>query len=156
MTKEAVQSRIAERFEGKLTLLESGRYDLMYEVNAADLLEVAGLLRDDDELQFDYLCNLGGVDTGETFEVVYSLASISRGHRLDFKVIISYEEAKVQSVIPVWPAANWYEREMAELYGIDVLDHGNLVPLLLPEDWDEGYPMRKNFESPDFKRLPEV
>lgn len=156
MTKEALQSRITEQFAGKLTLLESGRYDLMFEVSAGNLLKVARRLRDDDELKFDFLCNLGAVDTGETFEVVYSLASITKGHRLDFKVIVSYEEAQVQSLIPVWPAANWYEREMAELYGIDVLDHGNLAPLLLPETWDEGYPMRKNWDSPDFKRLPEV
>lgn len=156
MTKEALQSCITERFANKLTLLECGRYDLMYEVSAGDLLEVAGRLRDDDELTFDFLCNLGAVDTGETFEVVYSLASITKGHRLDFKVIVPYEKAQVQSLIPVWPGANWYEREMAELYGIDVLNHSNLAPLLLPETWDEGYPMRKNWDSPDFKRLPEV
>lgn len=156
MTREELRQYISENFEGKITILDSGRYDLMVELKAVDLVEISLKFRDDDKLKFDYFCNLGGVDTGERFEAVYSVASISLKQRLDFKVILPYDQAKIDSVQKVWPAANWFEREMWELYGIEVNNHDNLTRFLLPDDWDEGFPMRKDWDAPDFKRLPEL
>ena len=156
MTRDELKDYIARQFEGKMTLLDTGRYDPMYEVRAADLLEVAGRLRDDESLKFDYLCNLGAVDTGEIFEAVYSLESIVNKMRLDFKVILPRDNSRIESVQSVWPGANWFEREMWELYGIDIENHGNLKRFLLPDDWDQGHPMRKDWDAPDFIRMPEL
>ncbi len=156
MTKDELRNYIAGHFDSKLTPLDSGRYDPLFEVRAADLLEAATALRDDDNLKFDFLCNLGAVDTTEHLEAVYSVASITKRLRLDFKVIMAYDHPEIESVQEVWPAANWHEREMWELFGIEIKNHGNLTRFLLPDDWDQGHPMRKDWDAPDFVRLPEL
>ena len=156
MTRDELKAYIESNFAGRMTLLESGKVEPMYEIKADDLIDVATKLRDDLQLKFDFLCNMGGVDTTERLEVVYNIASTSKLHRLDFKVILGYDNPEIESIRPVWPGANWYEREMYELYGIDILNHDDLRPLLLPEDWDQGHPMRKDWDAPDFVRMPEL
>lgn len=156
MTHDELTSYIEANFSGRLTLLDTGRCEPMFEIKPEQLLEVSEKLRDDDKLKFDFLCNMCGVDTGERLEVVYNIASTSLKHRIDFKLILGYEKPAVESVRPIWPGANWYEREMFELYGIDVKNHDDLRTLLLPDDWDEGHPMLKNWEAPDFIRMPEL
>lgn len=156
MTREELTAYIADRFGDKMRPLDTGRSDPLFEVAPADLQSLARTLHDDEKLQFDFLCNLGGVDTGERLEVVYSIASISLNLRLDLKATLGYDHAEIQSVQDIWPAANWYEREMWELFGINVRGHGNLKRFLLPEDWDQGHPMRKDWDAPDFVRMPEL
>ncbi len=156
MTKENLKEYIDKNYQEKLTFLDTGRYDLMYEVKASDLVELCKSLRDDESLKFDFFCNLGGVDTGESFEAVYSIASTINKTRLDFKIFLPYENAAIDSVQEIWPAANWYEREIWELYGINVNNHDNLTRFLLPDDWDQGHPMRKDWDAPDFIRMPEL
>jgi len=156
MTRDELKDYIAGHFEGRMTLLDTGRHDPLYEVKAGDLVDVAGALRDDEKLKFDFLCCISGVDTGEKFEVVYSIASIENNLRLDFKVNLSREKPEVDSVQGLWPAANWYEREIWELYGFNVNNHGNLTRFLLADDWDQGFPMLKDWDAPDFVRFPEL
>lgn len=155
MTKEELAAYVKENFDGKLKPLESGRYDPLFQMEADDLLDVARALKENENLKFDYLCNICGVDTKEHFEVVYNVASVSKNLRLDFKLTLPYDNAVVESVQEIWPAANWYEREMWELYGINVRNHDNLTRFLLPDDWDQGYPLRKDWDAPDFVRMPE-
>ena len=76
------------------------------------------------------------------FEVVYNLYSISENERVRLKVKTS--EEGVESVTSVWPAANWLEREVFDLFGVQFKNHPDLRRLLLPPDW-EGYPLRKDF-----------
>ncbi len=156
MTKEELTEYVNGAFAGKLTLLDVGRFDPMFEVKAEDLLEVAEKLKSDPKLGFDFLNNISGVDTKERLEMVYSVSSIANSLRLDFKVVLPYDGAAVESVQTVWPGANWHEREAWELYGIDIKNHGNLTRFLLPDEWDQGHPMRKDWDAPDFVRFPEV
>ena len=156
MTRDELVAYLDAYFDGKLTLLDTGRCEPVFEIKPEDLLEVGRRLRDDLQLKFDFLCNMGGVDTGERLEVVYSIASTVKKHRLDFKLILGYDHPAVESITPIWPGANWYEREMYELYGIEIKNHDDLRPLLLPEDWDQGHPMRKDWDAPDFVRMPEL
>jgi len=155
MTKEELSQYISSNFEGKLTPVDTGRFDPWFEVKHEDLIEVCRKLKEDEQLKFDFLCNISGVDTKEHFEAVYSMASISLNHRVDIKVVLPYDKAEVESVQEIWAGANWHEREMWELYGINVLNHGNLKRFLLPDEWDQGYPMRKDWDAPDFERIPE-
>jgi len=155
MTKDELKAYIESNFSGKLTALDTGRYDLLFETKKGDLVELARALRDDESLKFDYLCNIGAIDTRERFEIVYSIASTVNLLRLDFKIAFSYDDAEVESVQTVWPAANWYEREIWELYGIDIKNHDDLKRFLLPDDWNQGHPMRKDWDAPDFVRFPE-
>jgi len=156
MTRDELGQYIASQFEGKLTPVETGKYDLWFEVKPENLLAVCQRLRDDDRLQLNFLCNISGVDTGEHFEIAYSLASIALKHRLDIKLQLPYDGAEVESVQTIWAGANWHEREIWELYGINIKNHGDLKRFLLPDEWDQGHPMRKNWDADDFVRMPEV
>ncbi len=156
MTRDELKDYIGSKYSSLMTPLDTGRFDPMFEIKADRLLEVARALRDDENLKLDFLCNMHGTDTRENFEIVYSIASITKKLRLDFKIIMPYQNAEIDSVQEIWPAANWYEREMWELYGINVKNHGNLKRFLLPDDWNQGHPMRKDWDAPDFVRMPEI
>lgn len=156
MTKDELKEYILKTYDGQLAPLETGVFDPMFEVKADDLTEVALKLRDDDTVRFDFLNNIAGVDTTERFEIVYSLSSVTKTLRLDFRVVLPYDQAVVDSVRTIWPAADWHEREIWELFGIDFNNHDNLKRFLLPDDWDQGYPMRKDWDAPDFVRMPEL
>jgi NADH-quinone oxidoreductase subunit C len=156
MTKDELKQYILKNYDGLMAPLESGVFDPMFEVKADDLTDVARRLRDDETLTFDFLNNITGVDTTEQFEIVYSLSSISKKLRLDFKVVLPYDGAAVDTVKDIWPAADWHEREIWELFGVDINNHDNLKQFLLPDDWDQGHPMRKDWDAPDFVRMPEL
>jgi NADH-quinone oxidoreductase subunit C len=78
------------------------------------------------------------------FEVVYQLHSIAKNRRLRLKVTLASEKAEVESVTGVWRSANWYEREVFDLFGVTFLNHPDLRRLLMPEGW-VGHPLRKDF-----------
>jgi len=162
VTREELGNYVAGKFGDRVTRLATGRYDPLFLVNrASDLLEVARALRDDEQLRMDYLCNAGAIDTGtaaapeKRFEIHYALASIRHSCRLDLKITLPAEKPEVDSLQAVWPAADWFEREFWELYGIHVRNHGKLGQFLLPDNWDQGFPMRKDWDAPDFIRMPE-
>ena len=96
---------------------------------------------------FNYLTDVTCVHlpdrTEAPFDVVYNLYSIPQNERVRLKVATTAEEG-VESVCGVWPAANWMEREVYDLFGIDFKHHPDLRRLLLPPDW-EGHPMRKDY-----------
>lgn len=118
---------------------------LSVRVQREHIVAVCDFLRLDEKTPFDYLSDLTCVhypDRGvEQFEVVYNLFSIPTNERVRLKV--NTAEA-VDSVTGVWPAANWLEREVYDLFGIRFANHPDLRRLLLPPDW-EGYPMRKDY-----------
>ena len=116
-------------------------------VERDDLPGVARALRDHPALRFTLLAELTAVDfhpRDPRFEVVYLLVSIEHRLRLRLKVRLSNEDARVASVIDVWPAANWLEREVWDLFGIEFDGHPDPRRLLMPEDW-EGFPLRKDY-----------
>ncbi len=116
-------------------------------IDRASIVAVCDFLKRDEQTPFDYLSDLTCVhfpDRREApFEVVYNLYSIPANERIRLKVATTPEEA-VESVTPVWPAANWMEREVFDLFGIRFSNHPDLRRLLLPPDW-EGHPLRKDF-----------
>lgn len=116
-------------------------------VDRGRIVEVCDFLKRDEKTPFDYLSDLTCVhypDRGDvSFEVVYNLFSISTNERVRLKAKTS-DDAGIESVTSVWPAANWLEREVYDLFGIRFANHPDLRRLLLPPDW-EGYPMRKDF-----------
>ena len=154
MTKDELKSYLESAYS-ELTFSDSGKYDLLFIVDARHLVRTCEKLRNDEKLRFDYLGNISGIDTTENFVTVYHIASITNKIRLDIKVILPHDNPSIDSVQSVWPAANWYEREIWELYGIEIHNHDNLKRFLLPDDWDQGHPMRKDWDAPDFIRFPE-
>ena len=112
-----------------------------------DVPEAARVLRGRDDLAFNFLAELTAADVWPReprFELVYILVSIPHRHRLRVKVRLRGTDAHVATVSDVWPAANWLEREVWDLFGIAFDGHPDPRRLLMPEDWD-GYPLRKDY-----------
>lgn len=110
--------------------------------------DVARLLREDEQLSFDYLMNVSGVDYEDHMEVVYHFESLSHKHRLCVRVKTDRENPSVASVTDLWPAADWDEREIYDLFGIRFPGHPNLKRILMPDNW-VGHPLRKDYEPID-------
>jgi NADH-quinone oxidoreductase subunit C len=116
-------------------------------VAAGDLLKVAPVLRDRPDLAFDFLADITAADfwpREPRFELVYILVSIANRHRLRLKVRLHADDPHVATVCRVWPAANWLEREVWDMFGIAFDGHPDPRRLLMPEDWD-GFPLRKDY-----------
>jgi NADH-quinone oxidoreductase subunit C len=112
-----------------------------------DLPIVARTLRDRADLGFNFLADLTAVDfwpREPRFELVYLLVSIEHRLRLRLKVKLHGTDARLPTVSALWPAANWLEREVWDLFGITFAGHPDPRRLLMPEDW-EGYPLRKDY-----------
>ena len=88
------------------------------------------------------------------FCVVYHLLSISNNNRIRVKTYLNDEPPIIKSLTSLWPAANWYEREAFDLFGILFDNHPDMKRILLPQDW-EGYPLRKDYVTPEYyKGMP--
>ena len=118
--------------------------ELTIEVGSADIVEV--LRRVKQELNFERLSTVTGVDrypAEPRFEIVYHLQSIAGKQRLRLKARVPGENAEIESAFPVYRSANWYEREVFDLFGVRFLNHPNMTRILLPDDW-VGHPLRKD------------
>jgi NADH-quinone oxidoreductase subunit C len=116
-------------------------------VSRNEVPAAARALRDRPELRFAFLAELTAVDywpREPRFELVYVLVSIEHRARLRMKVRLHADDARVGTVTGVWPAANWLEREVWDLFGITFDGHPDPRRLLMPEDW-EGFPLRKDY-----------
>lgn len=109
-------------------------------------------LRDSSELQFDSLMNLSGVDEIKVnlLSVYYHLESTKLKHKITLKVSTDRNKPEVSSVTEIWKGADWHEREAYDLFGIIFLNHPDLRRILMPYDWEAGYPLRKDYENPEF------
>ncbi|WP_455140588.1 NADH-quinone oxidoreductase subunit C [Candidatus Hodarchaeum mangrovi] len=158
MSSESHLQTLKDNYGTKLILLEkSDNNRLKVQVNQDNLLEVMQFLKY--EMGFSSLESVTGLDWESYFEVVYHIdrwdgdPTLLQVHiRLDNR-----ENPVVPSLTSIWASANWHERELWDLYGINVKDHPNLKRLLLPDEWDdfehkhisELYPMRKEYKLPE-------
>lgn len=109
------------------------------------IVRVCGYLKETH--QFNRLSGITAVDwtpADPRFEVVYLLHSLPKNQRLRLKCRVSESSAEIDSITCVWRAANWYEREVFDMFGIGFRNHPDLRRILLPADW-EGYPLRKDY-----------
>jgi len=144
-----LDNELVKRFRDKFgaTLLEAteDRKQAILTVERARLAEMALYLRDEEK--FDMLSDLTAVDwpkREKRFDVVLNLYSFARNERLRLKVHAADAE-EVPSVVSVWPAANWQEREVFDMFGIVFSGHPDLKRILLPDEW-QGYPLRKDYD----------
>ncbi|HEY6293447.1 MAG TPA: NADH-quinone oxidoreductase subunit C [Terriglobia bacterium] len=129
------------------------RGDLTLWIRAGSLRLVGEFLRDEQGLAFKYLSDVTALDhypVEPRFETVYHLYSIEHNQRLRLKVRLPGDDPRVDSMVPIWPAANAFEREVFDLFGIYFEGHPYLVRILLPEDW-EGYPLRKDYPTEGYR-----
>lgn len=116
---------------------------LNVEVDPIHLVSICRFVRD--QLGFSLLSCISGVDMLDHLETIYHIRSFARRQVLQLRVRLPQEKAEVESLVSVWPAANWLEREIYDLFGIRFIGHPDLRRILLDDDF-EGYPMLKSFE----------
>ena len=122
-----------------------GMTDIIIEVQRDDITKVMETAKNDPRLDLKFLRCLFGVDHQEDgMEVVYQLLSYEKGHEVVVKTRLTADDLRVASVTPIWKAANWHERETRDMFGITFDGHPHLVPLLLPEDMTDHFPLRKD------------
>jgi NADH/F420H2 dehydrogenase subunit C len=117
---------------------------LSLDIDSTNLVAVCRFLRD--QLGFDLLSCISGVDMLDHLETIYHVRSIVRGQLLQIKVRLDHEKPELDSVVSVWPTANWLERETYDLFGIKFAGHPDLRRMLLDDDF-EGYPLLKSFHQ---------
>ena len=144
-----LDNELVKRFRAKFgaALLEAieDRKQAILTVDRARLVEISLHLRDEEK--FDMLADLTAVDwpkREKRFDVVLDLYSFAKNERLRLKIHAADAEA-VPSVVSVWPAASWQEREVFDMFGIVFSGHPDLKRILLPDEW-QGYPLRKDYD----------
>ncbi len=123
------------------------RNELTIWVDRLALREACRTLKNDPQLQYNALADITCVDwypRDPRFEVVYQLFSIPNKKYLRLKVRLAGDDPSVDSLTPIWPGANFFEREVFDLFGVRFDEHPNLVRIMMPNDW-EGHPLRKDY-----------
>jgi NADH-quinone oxidoreductase subunit C len=144
--KENAEALAVQEFDPAVVLdgtLDRG--ELTLEIARERIVDVCRFLKD--ERQFIRLSTITAVDrypAEPRFEVVYHLHSVSRNQRLRVKCRLAGDNPEIDSVTGVWRAANWYERETFDLFGVRFRNHPDLRRIMLPDDW-EGHPLRKDY-----------
>ncbi len=127
-------------------------------VRREDLREICRFLRDHPKIQLNFLTDVTAVDMlqlreSPRFDVVVQLYSLPNRVRLRLKAGCNDGEP-VPSLVPLWNGANWLEREAYDMFGIVFEGHPNLRRILLPDDWDEGHPLRKDYPLRGWREFP--
>jgi NADH-quinone oxidoreductase subunit C len=141
---------LARMLAWRADAVEGAKFDrgeLSIYIRRDAIREACAILRDDSGLQFNFLADLTCVDwypSDPRFEVVYQLFSIPKKSRVRLKVKLGGDDPSLPSITSVWPAANYFEREVFDLFGIRFEGHPYLRRIMMPENW-EGHPLRKDY-----------
>lgn len=162
MTPQQVFEKLEKKF-GKEVVFDfhgdtSKDKDPWCQVAPWEIEAVGKYMRDDNDLAFDYLECITGVDypDDKQIRVVYHVYSYDKKHRLVLKVFLDREDPTMPTLTNVWSTANWQERECFDLLGVLFEGHPDLRRLLLPDDW-EGHPLRKDYEEKEeYHGIPTV
>jgi len=145
--KEKLLEKLRSKRNDSILTVEEFRGDVVITVRKNDLPDICRFLRDDPELRFDCLRDVIGVDQyrpEDRFEVVYNLYSLPHNYRFFLKIRVDEAALTVATVSDVWPSAEWYEREVFDMFGIGFEGHRDLRRIYMPEEF-EHYPLRKEF-----------
>jgi NADH-quinone oxidoreductase subunit C len=148
---DSVAAAVEARFPDAVTGGHAEHGERALFIEPARIADVCGFLKADQA--FVRLSGITAVDwhpADPRFEVVYLLHSLERNARLRLKCRVSESESEIDSVTGVWRAANWYEREVFDMFGIVFRGHPDLRRILMPSDW-EGNPLRKDFPVHGYK-----
>ncbi len=165
MDPQAILEQLTGRFGPQITGSNLQAIDPWIEIAPDALVEVAEFLQGEPDLRFDVLRCISGVDYLQTdpkkkvdyqphLEVMYHLASMVHKHRIVLKLILPRWKDDVPGRLPqvptlahVWRTAEWHEREVFDLMGVEFIGHPDPRRILCPEDW-QGHPLRKDYQMP--------
>ena len=122
-------------------------------IKRTSFLSVAVFLKND--LSFENCHCISGVDRQDKkIEVVYHLYSFKNRVMITLKVVLERDDVTIETLSGLWKSANWLERETFDFFGVKFLNHPDLRRILNPDEWTD-WPLRKDFDRPDFVRLPQ-
>ncbi|MEZ4501704.1 MAG: NADH-quinone oxidoreductase subunit C [Dehalococcoidia bacterium] len=140
-----IWSEVDRALSGVTVEPEVGVLDLIVHIPRNEVIRGLRALKTDGELHFDYLRCLTAVDNeADGIDVVYHLYSTDKKHNLTVKTTLPVDDLRVDTATTVWRAANWLERETAEMFGVRFNNHPDPRTLLMPEDMDDTFPLRKD------------
>ena len=147
-----ILQRLRDRFGGAVVDTHEHRGDATLVVERGTLVDVLRFCRDEPTLGFDVLMDLTAVDyqkypgreDGPRFDVVYHLYSLGHNHRVRVKVRVDEDDATVPTAVDLWPIANWFEREVWDMFGVRFGGHPDLRRLLMYEEF-VGHALRKDY-----------
>jgi NADH-quinone oxidoreductase subunit C len=142
-----ILERVKNRFGDRVLETIDKKPDPFVVVDPGAIVEICRFLNEDPELAMDCLSNQSGVDYKDRVEVVYHLFSYKHRHGAVLKVKLPRENPSIATVESVWKSANWMEREIFDLLGVNFEGHSDMRRILMPEDWI-GHPLRKDFVEP--------
>ena len=141
---------VAALLDWNPAVIQSVKFDrdeMTIVVDRTNIREACALLRGHTDFAFEFLSDVTCVDwypSEPRFDVIYHLLSLSKKERVRLKVRLDGSSPVIESVTSVWPAANYFEREVFDLFGVRFTGHPYLRRILMPEDW-EGNPLRKDY-----------
>jgi NADH-quinone oxidoreductase subunit C len=146
MNIEELKIKIAELLS-TATFEEGGEW-LTINMEAGDWPSLAKQLRYDEQLQFDYLFCLTCIDWKTHLTMVYHLSSTIFRHNIVLKAKLERNNPEIETASHIWKTADFHEREVYEMFGVNFINHPDLRLLILPDGWEGKNPMRKDFEDP--------
>ena len=150
---QLVVSKLSNRFSSAIESHETLSDMLCVTVKKESIQSILLFLRDDQELQYNFLTTLCGMHypENEQLGVVYHVHSFVNNHRIRIKTVTELNDPKIPTITDIWPAANWMERETYDFYGIQFEGHPNLKRILNMDEMTD-FPMRKEFPLEDQTR----
>ncbi|MBI5373288.1 MAG: NADH-quinone oxidoreductase subunit C [Sphingobacteriales bacterium] len=146
MTNEELKIKITELLPA--ASFEEGGEWLTISIEPGDWLSLAQQLRKDEALFFDYLFCLTCVDWKTHLSMVYHLSSTQYRHTIVVKAKLDRNKPEIETVSQIWRTAEFHEREVYEMFGVNFRNHPDLRLLILPDGWEGKNPLRKDFEDP--------
>ena len=145
MTNDELKNKLANQFP--TVSFEEGTEWLTINIDSASWKTFAQTLRNDEQLQFDYLFCMTCVDWMKHLAMVYHLSSTTHRNTIVVKANLNREKPEIETVSNIWRTAEMHEREVYEMFGVNFINHPDLRLLILPEGWEGKNPMRKDFED---------
>jgi NADH-quinone oxidoreductase subunit C len=148
MTTHEIHDRLKQRFGDDVGPLSEPKVDAFATVKRERIVEVCRFLKTEKGLELDFLEDLTAIDWPKrnVIEVVYHLLSYTHRHSIVLKVELDRAQPVVDTVEGVWKTANWFEREVFDLFGVTFTGHPDLRRIMLPDDW-VGHPLRKDYQE---------
>ena len=148
MTTHEIHERLQARFGDDVGALSEAKVDAFAIVKRERIVDVCRFLKTEAGLELDFLEDLTAIDWPKrnVVEIVYHLLSYRHRHSIVLKVEADRAAPSVPTVECVWKTANWFEREVYDLFGVDFPGHPDLRRIMLPDDW-VGHPLRKDYQE---------
>ena len=146
MTREELKGKLAAKHSS--LIFEEGGEWLNIQVEPGEWSSFAQTLRNDPDLWFDYMFCLTCVDWKTHLTMVYHLTSTRHRHNIVVKSKLNRDKPEIETICRTWRTAEFNEREVYEMFGVNFLHHPDLRLLILPDGWEGKNPMRKDFEDP--------